>query len=409
MEQTMLRKYARLLVEMGINIKKDQILVVNSPIECADFTRMISEIAYEVGAREVVIRWGDELSTKIKYTMGPDEIFDEYPEWLKEFSISYARKGAAFLSIAASDPELMKDVDPSRFARSRKVAGKALAEYRERMMSNKNVWCVASIPTKAWAKKVFPDVSEAEAVEKLWDAIFKTVRADREDPVAAWEEHKANLDKSLKFLQDENFQKVKFTNSLGTDLEIELPKGHIWVGGSDLTPDGHEFVANIPTEEVFTLPKKTGINGIVYSSKPLNHNGNLIDNFSITFKEGKIVNFKAEKGYETLKSIIDTDEGSKYIGEVALVPYDSPISKLNILFYNTLFDENASCHLAIGQAYPVCIENGENMSKEELEKHGVNDSITHVDFMFGTKDLKITGVNKDNKEVTIFENGNFAY
>ena len=408
MDDKLLEKYALLLVKTGINIQKDQTLVINSPIECAAFTRIVSKIAYIEGAREVVVTWRDELSTKIKFTFAPEEIFSEYPDWQKDFYVSSARKGAAFLSISASDPELMKDVNPARMSKANKAASTAIKEYRDRMMSNKNVWCVASIPTQAWANKVFPEVSEDEAMEKLWNAIFKTVRVDTEDPVASWETHKSNLKKSMDYLNLNNFKYLQYKNSLGTNLKIELPENHLWLGGSDYTPSGVEFIANMPTEEVFTLPKKTGVNGIVVSSKPLNYNGNLIDKFSITFENGRVVDFKAENGYDILKSIIETDEGSCYLGEVALVPYDSPISNSNILFYNTLFDENASCHLALGKAYPVCIKNGENLSNEELKGLEVNDSFVHEDFMVGTKDLQIIGITAEGIEVPVFENGNFV-
>jgi len=409
MDNKLLEKYALLLVKTGINIQKNQTLVINSPIECAAFTRIVSRIAYIEGAREVVVTWRDELSTKIKFTFAPEEIFSEYPDWQKDFYVSSARKGAAFLSISASDPELMKDVNPARLSKSNKAASNAIKEYRDRMMSNKNVWCVASIPTQAWANKVFPGLSESEAMEKLWNAIFKTVRVDTEDPVASWETHKANLKKSMDYLNMNNFKYLQYKNSLGTNLKIELPENHLWLGGSDYTPGGVEFIANMPTEEVFTLPKKTGVNGTVVSSKPLNYNGNLIEKFSLTFENGRVVDFKAESGYDILKSIIETDEGSCYLGEVALVPYDSPISNSNILFYNTLFDENASCHLALGKAYPVCIKNGENLSNEELVGLEVNDSFVHEDFMVGTKDLQIIGITADGKEVSVFENGNFAF
>ncbi|WP_298846955.1 aminopeptidase [Clostridium sp.] len=408
MDNKLLEKYARLLVKTGINIQKNQTLVINSPIECAAFTRIVSRIAYLEGAREVIVTWRDELSTKIKFTLAPEEIFCEYPDWQKDFYVSSARKGAAFLSISASDPELMKDVNPDRLSKSNKAASNAIKEYRDRMMSNKNVWCVASIPTQGWANKVFPEVSEKDAMEKLWNAIFKTVRVDTEDPVASWENHKANLKKSMDYLNLNNFKYLQYKNSLGTNLKIELPQNHLWLGGSDYTPEGVEFIANMPTEEVFTLPKKTGVNGIVVSSKPLNYNGNLIDKFSLTFEKGRVVDFKAESGYDILKSIIETDEGSCYLGEVALVPYDSPISNSNILFYNTLFDENASCHLALGKAYPVCIKNGENLSNEELKGLEVNDSFVHEDFMVGTKDLQIIGITAEGIEVPVFENGNFV-
>lgn len=408
MDSKLLEKYALLLVKTGINIQKDQTLVINSPIECASFTRIVSRIAYAEGAREVVVSWRDELSTKIKFVNAQDEVFLEYPEWQREFYLSNVRKGAAFLSIPASDPELMKDVNPQRLSTANKAASTAIKEYRDRLMSNKNVWCVASIPTISWAKKVFPELSEDEAMEKLWYSIFKTVRIDTENPVASWETHKTNLKKSVDFLNSNNFKYLQYKNSLGTNLKIELPENHIWLGGSDYTPEGIEFIANIPTEEVYTLPKKTGVNGTVVSSKPLNYNGNLIEKFSLTFKNGRVVDFKAENGYDILKSIIETDEGSYYLGEVALVPYDSPISNSNILFYNTLFDENASCHLALGKAYPVCIKNGENLSNEELVELEVNDSFVHEDFMVGTEDLQIIGITADGKEISVFENGNFA-
>lgn len=409
MDNTMLEKYARLIVKTGVNIQKGQTLVIASPIECAFFTRMIAQYAYEEGARDVVVTWKDELLSKIRFLQAPEEVFEEFPEWQKDFYLSYVKQGAAFVSIAASDPELLKDVNPGRLVKVQKASNTALKEYRERLMSNKNTWCVVSIPTKSWAKKVFSELSEDEAIAKLWDAILKTVRVDTQDPVAAWEEHKQNLKKSSDFLNSNQFQYLQYKNSLGTDLKIELPKNHIWLGGSEYTPEGLEFVANMPTEEVFTLPKKTGIQGTVVSSKPLNYNGNVIDHFSLTFKDGKIVDFTAEQGYEILKGLIETDEGSYYLGEVALVPYNSPISNSNILCFNTLFDENASCHLAIGKAYPVCIKDGENLAKVELEALGVNDSLVHVDFMIGTKDLEIIGTTAAGKEIPVFKNGDFVF
>ncbi len=409
MDNMMLEKYAELIIKSGINIQKGQILVISSPLECASFTRIAAEIAYKEGAREVVVNWIDDLLTRIKYLNAPEEIFEEFPEWKKEFFISYARKGAAFLSIAASDPEVMKGVDTERMKKWGKTLSTALKEYRDRLGSNKNPWCVASIPTKPWAKKVFPNLSEDEALEKLWEAIIKSVRADRVDPVAAWDEHKSNLKKRIEFLNTNKFKKLHYKNVLGTELEIELPEGHIWLGGSDLTPEGIEFIANMPTEEIFTLPKRDGINGKVVSSMPVSRNGNIIDKFTLTFKDGKIVDYTAETGYDSLKSLVETDEGSRYLGEVALVPYDSPISRMGILFFNTLFDENASCHLAIGAAYPVCLKNGENMEDDELNKHGANTSMVHFDFMVGSRDLEIKGITQDGREIMVFEDGNFAF
>ena len=408
MKGSKLHKYAQLLVKTGINLKKDQILVLSVPIECAEFARAIAEVAYDAGAKDVVIRWIDEISTRIRYLKGPEELFDTLPSWQKEFYLSYVRQDAAFLTISASDPENLKEVDPLRIQRSSKAFSEACSEYRQRMMNNINVWCVASVPTPSWAKKVFPDVTEEEAVNKLWDAIFEAVRVNEADPVAAWESHKDALKKRMAYLNEMNFKTLHYSNSLGTDLTIELPEGHIWLGGSDFTPEGHEFIANMPTEEVFTAPKRTGVNGRVVSSMPLNFNGSLIDGFEFTFKDGKVVSYKAKVGEEQLKRLLETDEGAMYLGEVALVQYDSPISNMGILFYNTLFDENASCHLAIGKAYPVNVKGGEHMDSATLIANGINDSITHEDFMVGTKDLNIIGTTQDGKQVQIFKDGNFA-
>lgn len=405
----MLKKYANLAVKIGVNIQKGQTLVISSPIECAPFTRLIAETAYNEGAKDVVVNWNDELLSRIKFLNAPDGAFEKMPNWQKEFYLSYAREGAAFLSIYASDPEILKGVDPNRIVKSQKARYEAIKEYSDRLMSNKNPWSIVSIPTKSWSKKVFNECSEEDAVEKLWDAIFKIMRLDKEDPIKAWEEHKNTLKKSMDFLNSHKFKYLKYKNSIGTDLKIELPKGHIWLGGADYTPEGIEFIANMPTEEVYTLPLKTGVNGVVVSSKPLNCNGNLVENFSLKFENGQIVDFKAEKGYEALKHLIDTDEGSHYLGEVALVPFDSPISKSDIVFYNTLYDENASCHLAIGKAYPVCIECGEKMDSKSLDAHGVNESLVHEDFMVGTKDLTITGIKEDGSEVPVFVDGNWAF
>lgn len=408
-KENLLKKYAKLAIYQGVNVQKNQTLVISSPIECAKFTRMLVEEAYIKGAKEVVVQWNDELTGKLKYKYSPMEVFETVPEWVKESRLSYAKEGACFLSISASDPELLKDVDPKKVATFRKASSIASREFSSRLMSNENAWSIVSIPTVGWAKKVFPNVSEDEAVEKLWDVIFKIVRVDSQDPVKAWEEHKNTLKKNMDFLNSKRFKSLHYTNSLGTDLIIQLPEKHLWAGGAEFTQDGTEFIANMPTEEIFSMPKKTGVNGKVVSSMPLNYGGNLINNFSLTFKDGKVVDFSAEEGYETLKNLLDTDEGAKYLGEVALVPYNSPISNSNIIFFNTLYDENASCHLAFGKAYSLCIKDGEKMSEEELLKEGANDSLTHVDFMIGTKDLQITGTTYDNEKFDIFVNGNWAF
>lgn len=402
-----IEKYAELIVKIGLNLQKDQILVINSPINCADFARKVTVKAYEAGAKEVVLRWSDEESTKIRYMMASDKVFDEYPKWAVDFGDYYVNKGAAFLSIAASDPELMKDVDPKRMGRQNKAQSIAIEYFRSKLMAHENVWCVASIPTEAWAKKVFPNAGD-KAVEKLWNAIFKSVRVDRDDPIKEWQEHQKTLTNRLNYLNKNRFKYLKYKNSIGTDVIVELPKDHIWYGGSCETPKGHEFTPNLPTEEIFTMPKHDGVNGKVVSSIPLNYHGNLIEDFTFTLKDGVIVEYSAKKGLDTLRELLETDKGAKKLGEVALVPYDSPISNQNILFYNTLYDENASCHFALGKAYPINIKDGEKMDKEELLKAGANDSLVHVDFMMGTSDLNIIGIKEDGSQTPIFKDGNFA-
>lgn len=408
MKDELLKSYARLVVKTGVNIQRGQTLIISSPIACAEFVRLVAETAYREGARDVVPIWKDELFQKLRYMNAPEEVFGEFPDWQRQMYISYAEKGAAFLSITAEAPGLMKEVEPKRIARADKARNIALEPYIDRIMNSRNAWCVAAVPTAPWAVKVFLGIPESEAVEKLWEAVLKAVRADAPDPVAAWERHKSSLKRSMDFLNSHSFKYLHYRNSLGTDLRVELPENHLWLGGSEFTTEGTEFIANLPTEEVFTLPKKTGVNGTVVSSMPLNYNGNLINGLKLVFKDGRIAEFTAEEGLEPLKNLIGTDEGSRYLGEVALVPVDSPIYRSKVLFYNTLFDENASCHLAIGRAYP-CLKNGGGLSKAELEREGANDSLVHVDFMIGTEDLDITGITAQGEEIPVFVNGRFAY
>lgn len=409
MNKSFLIKYASLAVNIGVNIQKDNILVISSPIETAEFARLITEEAYKSGAKDVIVHYGDQKLTKIKLENSSLETISNIPEWQAESYNYYARQEACFISISASDPDGLKGVPVEKIGASQKARTSALKEYFDNSMSNKCRWCVLSVPTLSWAKKVFPKVSDDEAMESLWDVIFKTVRVDTENPVNAWKKHNAYLEEKIKFMNNNNFKSVHLKSANGTDLNIELPEGHIWAGVSEGDVNGIPFNANIPTEEVFTLPKKTGVNGIVYSSKPLSYGGNLIDNFSITFKDGKAIDFTAETGYDVLKQMLESDEGAKYLGEVAFVPYNSPISNSKLIFFNTLFDENAACHLAFGRAYESCVKDADKYSEEELEKIGVNNSVIHVDFMIGTSDLEITGINKNGETIQIFSNGNWAF
>ncbi|MCI8302975.1 MAG: aminopeptidase [Oscillospiraceae bacterium] len=404
------KEYAKLLVEVGVNIQKGQTLVIGSPVDCAWFARLCARAAYAAGCREVVMRWSDDELTREKYLHAEDSVFDSLPAWQAEFDNGYARQGAAFLHISARDPENLVGVDPDRIARSQRSSGEALKEYRELTMSNTVPWCIGSIPIPSWARKVFPGCPEDEAVEKLWEAIFQTVRVDGSGAaVDRWREHLAGLKGHMDRLNGLNLESLHYTNSLGTDLTIRLPEGHIWAAGSSATKSGLPFIANMPTEEVFTAPLRNGVDGVVCSSMPLVHNGVVIDKIRFQVKEGKIVEASAQTGEDALKAAITLDEGASCFGEVALVPYDSPISRQKLLYYNTLFDENASCHLAFGEAYPECLQGGAEMSKEERKARGLNDSITHVDFMVGTADLSITGKTRDGREVPVFVDGNFAW
>ena len=407
MEQK-LQEYARLLVRVGLNVQKGQRLVISSPVECAYFARMCAEEAYAVGCKEVVMNWHDDALARMKYLHADDEVFDTVPLWRRHFFNDHALEGTAYLAISASDPENLKGVDTKRLIRAQQASGKALKDFDRLQMCGGFPWCIASIPIPSWAKTVFPDVSGDEAMSRLWEAIFKAVRISGDGTaVEKWEEHLATLHERMEKLNALNFKSLHYTNSLGTDLTVELPEGHIWEAGNDVTLSGQEFIANIPTEELFTAPLKTGVNGVVYASMPLVHDGSIIDGFHFVVKDGKIVEAHAEKGEEVLQGAISVDEGASFLGEVALVPYDSPISNQKILFYNTLFDENAACHIAFGEAYP-CLQGGQSMSKEELKQRGLNDSITHVDFMIGTADLSITGVTHDGEEIPVFVDGNFA-
>ena len=403
-----LREYARLLVRVGLNVQKGQNLVISAPVECADFARLCAAEAYDAGCREVVMNWHDDALTRMKYLRADDAIFDEVALWRRHFFNDYALEGAAYLAISASDPENLKGVDPRRLVRSQQASGKALKDFDRLQMCGGFPWCIASIPIPSWAKRVFPGVSEDAAMEKLWDAIFASVRISGDGKaVENWQAPLDTLQERLEKMNALNFKSLHYTNSLGTDLTVELPEGHIWEAGDDVTLAGRSYIANIPTEELFTSPLKTGVNGVVYSALPLAHDGNIIDKFHFVVKDGKIVEAHAEQGEETLKAAISVDEGASYFGEVALVPYDSPISNQKILYYNTLFDENAACHIAFGEAYP-CLKGGQQMSKEKLKARGLNDSITHVDFMIGTADLSIVGTTHDGREVPVFVDGNFA-
>ncbi|WP_279013400.1 aminopeptidase [Thomasclavelia cocleata] len=403
-----LKKYAELIVRAGLNVQKNQIVVIDAPVESVELVRLITKEAYQTGAKEVIVKYHDEVVSRYKYEYVSKDEFSKVPKWFSEFRNSYAEQNAAFLTIHSDDPEGFKGIDPAKVAMWSKSVSTACKPFYDSLDLGINTWCIVASSSVKWANKVYPDMSDSEAVEALWNAIFKAVKVD-DDPLASWDEHRKSFEARVEYLNNLNLKEMVYTNSLGTNLTVTLNEGYLFAGGGSYTTNGVYFFANIPTEEIFTSPSYKGTNGIVYSSLPLNYNGNIIDEFKLVFENGKIVDYDAKTGKEILREIINIDEGSHYLGEIALVPYDSPISNMKTLFYNTLFDENASCHLALGKGFSECLKNGLSMTKEQLLEKGINDSLTHVDFMIGTSDLMIKGITKDNQEVMIFKNGNFAF
>lgn len=403
-----LENYASLVVEVGANIQKDQVLYVSASIDAQALVRKIADKAYDEGARQVIVDWADDVLTKMRYEKAPADSFSDFPEWKVMERERLAEGGAAFVSIVSQSPDLLKDIDPSRIADAQKASGQALSNYRKMLQADRFSWSVIAAPSPDWAAKMFPELPREEQVPALWEAIFKAVRADVADPVNAWKDLDATLNDKADHLNKKAYRKLHY-KAPGTDLTIELPKGHIWCGGGSVNVDGNPFMANMPTEEVFTVPHMSGVNGYVKNTKPLSYGGNIIDDFTLTFTDGKITDVSAGQGAEVLQRLIDTDEGAKRLGEVALVPHASPISESGLLFYNTLFDENASNHLAIGSAYSFCLEGGKTMSSNELEEHGLNQSITHVDFMIGSAEMDIDGILEDGTVEPVFRNGNWAF
>lgn len=403
-----LQKYAELLVKVGLNVQEKEPVYIQASIDASEFVHLVVEEAYKIGAEDVKVSYKDDRIAQLKYQYEPESFFENVKQYDIDEKMDYLERKAAFLSIVSSSPDSLKDADPNKIRKSMAANGKAFKDYMVAVQSDRMSWCVASYPSVGWAKMMFPELSDDEAVNKLLETILKTVRVDQEDPVKAWEEHDHLLHEKADYLNNKKYKALHY-KSEGTDLTIELPNGQYWSGASSVNSKGNSFVANMPTEEVFTAPHKNGVNGTVSNTLPLSYSGNIIDDFTLTFKDGEVVDYKAGVGEEILKSILETDEGSKRLGEVALVPVDSPISNMNTLFYNTLFDENASCHIALGSAYAFCIEGGKDMSAEQLAENGLNDSTTHVDFMIGSKDLSIDGILENGEKEPVFRDGNWAF
>ena len=410
MNQELLNKYAAFTVQVGVNVQKGQTLIIRCPVEGAYFGRACMEAAYKAGARDVVIRWEDEKAARIRMELGEEEALSETKPYELRSYLDYAESegGCCLLAIHASDPEIFKGLDTAKINRVSLTKQEAMKSWREYTMKDRVQWCVVAIPTPAWAASVFPGMPEDEAQEKLWSAIFDVCRVTGGDPVSAWKEHVAKTSACRDKLNELQLESIHMTSANGTDLTVGLAEGHTWEGACSKAENGAVFIANVPTEEVFTAPHRERVNGVVKGTKPYVYNGQLIEGFSVTFKDGVVVDYSAEKNAELLGQLLDSDEGARRIGEIALVPASSPINRSGLLFYNTLFDENAACHIAFGAGYPTTVKGGAAMTTEELLACGVNDSAIHEDVMVGAEDMTITGLTKSGETVTIFENGEWA-
>ena len=408
MRKSQLKKYAKLIVKVGLNVKKGQSVFIAAGLDQPEFVTMVVEECYKAGASEVYMEWSHQPIEKLSSNYRSLESLSEMKPWNLAKWEYKAEKYACRLFLESEDPDGMNGVDQEKMSAARRAIYPIVKPFREKM-ENRHQWCIAAVPGKAWAKKVFPHLSESKAVEAMWKAILYTSRADGNNPVQAWKEHNADLAARSQYLNDLGLASLEYESSNGTKLTVGLMDGSLFCGGQEKLLNGRKFNPNVPTEEVFSTPRAGSAEGIVYSSKPLSYMGELIDNFSLRFENGRVVEVKAEQGEELLRKMVSMDEGAAMLGEVALIPYDSPISQSGILFYNTLFDENASCHLALGHGFNECLKGFEKMTNEQRKAAGINDSMIHVDFMIGTQDMNITGVTKDGKRVAIFRNGTWAF
>lgn len=405
----LLQKYAELTVKIGVNLEKSDTVVVKVAAEHFQFARLIVAEAYKAGAKNVVMEWTDDTIRKLFIENADEDIIGSVNPADRLRDDNLIDEYASRINVFSSSPNALEGVPEERLNAYQKAYDEYMAPVRRYTSSNRVAWTIVAAPTPEWASIVFPDLSTSEEqVDALWDAIFKATRMYEADPVKAWEEHDANLHAKAKMMNDIQYDALHY-KAPGTDLTVGLPENHIWTGGSSANiTNGRSFMANMPTEEIFTAPDYRRIDGYVSSTKPLSYAGNLIENFKLTFKDGQIIEVEAEKGEDVLKKLVATDEGSKSLGEVALVPDPSPISQSGIIFFNTLFDENASDHLAIGNSYAFTIENGTDMSDEELLEKGMNRSSVHVDFMIGSAEMDIDGIRKDGTVDPVFRNGDWA-
>ena len=408
MNKDTLQKYANLIVKMGVNVHPGQEVIINIEVDQYEFARLLVEECYKAQASKVTVDWSYQEITKLNFNNRTEESLGTVLEWEKAKLQHHVDVNPCRIHIVSQDPDGMKGIDQQKVVAANRARYPIVKPYQD-ALENKYQWTIAAVPSAAWARKVFPGIDEEEAVAKLWDAILYTARVT-EDPIKEWEKHNANLASRSEHLNSLGLVELRYKSSNGTDLKVGLIEDCLFAAGGEYALGSNIFYnPNMPTEEVFTSPKKGLAEGVVYSSKPLSYRGEIIDNFSMVFKDGKVVEVHAEKNEELLKQMVSLDEGASYLGECALVPFDSPISNSGILFFNTLFDENASCHLAIGRGFSNLIKGYENLTQEECEAKGINSSMTHVDFMIGTRDLSIIGIDKEGKEHVIFENGNWAF
>ncbi|MCR5349824.1 MAG: aminopeptidase [Acholeplasmatales bacterium] len=408
MKKSVLKEYAKIIVKIGANVQKGQDVVITCNVDDNYFAKYLVEECYKAKARKVTMDFVSDEINRIKYKYEKEKDLAEFPNWLHERWKYYLDKLPARIYIDSSDPDSLSGLDQDKITNVRKITGPIIRSYRNQM-DNKYQWVIAGIPGVKWARKVFPDLSPKKAMEKLWETILEVTRCNG-DGVKNWEIHNKILKEKTDKLNELGIKKLIYKNSIGTDFTIELPKEMIFNSGSEVTYSGVVYNPNMPTEECFTSPNKNTANGIVYASKPLSVLGSVVSDFGFEFKNGKIIRVISDKENEKslLEKLISVDEGASYLGEVALVPFDSPINKSGVLFYSTLYDENAVCHLAIGESFTECIKDYQKLSEEEIKKIPLNKSAIHVDFMIGTEDLKIKAETYDGDIVTIFENGLFA-
>ena len=407
MKKSVLKDYAKLIVNVGANVQKGQEVLITAEMDQPEFVSYVAEAAYKAGAKKVTVDWKCDALTKLNAKYQKLNVLSKVEAWEEAKLQHMVDTLPARIYIMSEDPDGLKGISQPKYSKALAARGKITKPYRQ-AINNKHQWTIAAVPGEKWAKKVFPHLSKKQAVEALWEAILSCARTEG-DAVANWEAHNAEMDAHAAYLNTKKIRKLHYTASNGTDLTVGLMERSRFCAACDVTLSGVKYTPNMPTEEVFTTPKKGEAEGVVVASMPLSYQGQLIENFSMEFKNGKVVSVKAEKNEALLQRMVEMDENAGYLGECALVPKESPINRSGLIFYNTLFDENASCHLALGMGYDTCVEGFETLTREEMEAMGVNDSVIHVDFMIGTEDMSIDGITEDGEIVPIFRNGTWAF